>query len=143
MRGAERIKKDTGSDIIRVTPEKEYGGYVAAIAQMIVEKIKRRTRAFTNEIPDLTEYDTVFVGYPIWGGKPPVILTDFLKCCDLNGKRVIPFSTAGASGIKGSLAKLKEACSGAKIKYPFGVTKRNKGNYKAWMERASGTVSVS
>lgn len=132
---AMRIKKDTGADIIRVEPEKEYGGYAISIAKMIKEKITKSTRGFTNEIPDLSGYDTVFVGYPIWGSNVPQILLDFLKECDLSGKTVIPFSTAGASGIGKSLGKLKSTCYGAKIKYPYGVTRSKRGDYKGWMEK--------
>ena len=130
-----RIKKDTGADSLKVIPEKEYGGYAVSIIKMIAEKIRKNTRSFINDIPDLTEYDTVFVGYPIWGGKAPAILINFLKECDLKDKTVIPFSTAGASSIKGSLAGIKDACSGAKIKYPFETSKRRKGDYSAWISK--------
>ena len=133
-----RIKKDTGADRLKVIPEREYGGYAVSIIKMIVEKIRKNTRAFINDIPGLTEYDTVFVGYPIWGGKVPEILINFLNECDLKGKTVIPFSTAGASSIKGSLAGLKEACSGAKIKYPFETSKRHKGDYGTWISKVTG-----
>jgi len=132
---AKRIKKDTDGELIRVIPDKEYGGYFISIVKMIGEKITGKTRDFVNDIPDLSEYDTVFVGYPIWGGKAPVILQNFLKKCDLRGKRVIPFATAGASGIKSSVEGLKAVCSGAQVKYPFGTSKRNKGDYRSWMEK--------
>lgn len=132
---AKRIGKDVGAKGIKVIPEKEYGGYAVSIAKMIKERITKDTRSFTNDIPDLSEYDTVFVGYPIWAGGAPQILLDFLSKCDLSEKIVIPFSTAGASGIKGSLDKLKAACKGGRIKYPFAVTKRNRGDYDGWMEK--------
>ena len=138
---AKRIKKDTGADMIKVLPEKEYGGYAISIIKMIGEKITKNTRSFVNDIPDLSGYDTVFAGYPIWGGKAPQILINFLKCCDFKGKTVIPFSTAGASGIKGSVAGIKEACVGAKVKYPFGISKRDKGDYRGWMEKINTLFS--
>ncbi len=132
---AKRIRKDTDSDIIKVLPENEYGGYVVSIVKMIKEKITKNTTRFINDIPDLSEKDTVFVGYPIWGGGVPQILLDYLSECDLSGKQIIPFSTAGASSIKGSLKKLKEVCKGGKIKYPFSVTKKNRGNYESWINK--------
>ena len=135
---AQKIKKDTQGDLIKIIPEREYGGYIISIFKMIGEKVTKNTRSFINDIPDLSVYDTVFVGYPIWGGKAPVIVQNFLKCCDLKGKTVIPFSTAGASGIKGSLPGIKEACEGAKIKNPFNTSKRNKGDYRSWMEKITG-----
>lgn len=132
---AKRIGKDVGAKGIKIIPEKEYGGYAVSIAKMIKERITNSTRSFTNDIPDLSGFDTVFVGYPIWGGGAPRILLDFLSQCNISDKTVIPFSTATASGIKGSLDKLKAVCKGCRIRYPFAVTKRNKGDYDEWIKK--------
>ncbi len=137
-----KIKKDTEADIIKVIPEKEYGGYLISIIKMIGEKISKQTRKFTNDIPDLSSYDTVFAGYPVWGGKAPVIFTNFLKECDMDGKIVIPFSTAGASSIKGSLPGIKAACGNVRIKYPFETSKRRKGDYRSWIDKIRSTDIV-
>ena len=51
------------------------------------------------EVPDLTEYDAVFVGFPIWWYVEPRIVDSFLDRCSLEGVKLIPFATSGGSGI--------------------------------------------
>lgn len=62
------------------------------------------------ELPDLTRYDTVFVGFPIWWYQAPRIIETFLESYDFSGKTVIPFATSGGSGMGGEDI-LKAACS--------------------------------
>lgn len=62
------------------------------------------------ELPDLTRYDTVFVGFPIWWYQAPRIIETFLASCDFSGKRVVPFATSGGSGMGGEDV-LRSACS--------------------------------
>ena len=51
---------------------------------------------------DLSRYDTILLGYPIWGGQAPKILYTFLENTDLSGKTIIPFCTSNSSGIGSS-----------------------------------------
>ncbi len=48
---------------------------------------------------DLSNYDIVFVGFPIWWGREPSVVDSFLECADFSGKRIIPFCTPGGSGM--------------------------------------------
>ena len=129
---AKKILKDTGSDIIQVKPKKEYGNYAAAVVRVIREKIMRIKPDFINPVPDLSEYDTVFIGYPIWASAPPAFMCSFLKQCDLKDKTVIPFATSGMTNISSSLIKLKESCRGCTIKFPYNYSNRKKDDYDAW-----------
>ena len=62
--------------------------------------------------PDLSGYDTIFVGFPIWWYIAPTIVNTFLESCDLTGKTVVPFMTNG--GWPGHVIKdMKKACPGA------------------------------
>lgn len=63
--------------------------------------------AITGEAADLSEYDTVFLGYPIWWGEAPNILRTFLETNDLSGKTVIPFCTSSSSGLGSSAETLQ------------------------------------
>lgn len=58
------------------------------------------------ELPDLSEYDTVFLGYPIWHGQAPKIIYTFLESVDVSGKTVIPFCTSASSPIGSSAENL-------------------------------------
>lgn len=63
--------------------------------------------AIKNEIPNFSQYDTVYVGYPIWWSDMPQILYTFFDTYDFGGKNIIPFSTHAGSGLSGTVARIK------------------------------------
>lgn len=70
-------------------------------------------REYSVNIPDnLSDYDTIFIGYPIWWGIAAWPISNFVKSIDLNGKRVIPFCTSYSSGLGDSVSLLKSASNG-------------------------------
>ena len=68
------------------------------------------------EVPDLTEYDAVFVGFPIWWYVEPRIVDTFLESYDFAGKTLIPFATSGGSGIARAEKSLAQHCPAASWK---------------------------
>ena len=66
----------------------------------------------TGEALDLDGYSVLYLGYPIWHGQAPRILSTFVESCDLEGVRVIPFCTSGSSGIGSSADSLAEQAGG-------------------------------
>lgn len=71
--------------------------------------------AIAGTLPDITDYDTVFVGFPIWWYVAPTIINTFLESCDLAGKTVVPFATSGGSGMGETNAKLQPSCPGSRL----------------------------
>ena len=67
--------------------------------------------AIAGGAPDLTRYDTVFVGFPIWWYQAPRIIETFLESCDFSGKTVVPFATSGGSGLGDTEQILRKRCS--------------------------------
>lgn len=63
----------------------------------------------------MADYDTIFVGFPVWWYVAPTIINTFLESCDLTGKTVIPFATSGGSGMGKTNEKLAPSCPGAKL----------------------------
>lgn len=61
---------------------------------------------------EMDGYGTLYLGYPIWHGQAPRILSTFVESCDLEGVRVIPFCTSGSSGIGSSADSLAEQAGG-------------------------------
>ena len=59
---------------------------------------------------NIADYDTVFVGFPIWWYVAPTIISTFLESGDFSGKKVVPFATSGGSGMGKTLAGLKAVC---------------------------------
>ena len=66
-----------------------------------------------NKVEKMEDYDTIFVGFPIWWYVAPTIINTFLEQYDLTGKKVIPFATSGSSGMGNTNAELRCSCSGA------------------------------
>ena len=62
------------------------------------------------------QYDTVFVGFPIWWYEAPHIIETFLESCDLSGKTVVPFATSGGSSMGKTSKILEPSCPGAKVR---------------------------
>lgn len=59
--------------------------------------------------PDLSAYDTIFLGYPLWWGEAPHIVYTFIENSDLSGKTIIPFATSSSSPLGNSAENLEEA----------------------------------
>ena len=66
-----------------------------------------------NKVEKMEDYDTVFVGFPIWWYVAPTIINTFLEQYDLTGKKVIPFATSGSSGMGNTNVELRGSCSDA------------------------------
>ena len=64
---------------------------------------------------NIADYDTVFVGFPIWWYVAPTIINTFLESFDLSGKTIVPFATSGGSGMGKTNAGLAPSCRGAKL----------------------------
>ena len=62
-------------------------------------------------VKDMEQYDTIFIGFPIWWYVEPRIVDTFLESYDLAGKTMIPFATSGGSGIGRAEKSLREHCS--------------------------------
>lgn len=67
--------------------------------------------AIATTVKNMDEYDTVFVGFPIWWYVAPTIINTFLESYDFSGKTVIPFATSGGSGMGKTDSVLKKCCS--------------------------------
>lgn len=67
--------------------------------------------AISGEIENMEEYDTIVLGYPIWHGQAPRIISTFLESYDFSQKTMIPFCTSHSSGIGSSADNLHELCS--------------------------------
>ena len=86
-------------------------------------------------LPDVSGYDTVLVGFPIWWYVAPTIINTFLEGYDLTGKTIIPFATSGGSDIGKTNERLAPSCKGAKL-MDGKVFKGNVGHQElaAWVE---------
>ena len=72
--------------------------------------------AIASQVEHMEQYDTVFVGFPVWWYVEPRIVDTFLESYDFTGKTMIPFATSGGSGISKAEKCLREHCPGGNWK---------------------------
>ena len=108
-------------------------GVTAKVAETLAEAIG--ADIFEIEPDNMKDYDTIFVGFPIWWYVAPTIINTFLESYDLTGKTIIPFATSGGSDIGKTNDRLAPSCKGAKL-MDGKVFKSNVGHQElaAWVE---------
>lgn len=104
---AQVIADNTKSDIFRIEPKTPYPTDHKTLVDLAYEELEQEARPeISGSIPNMQDYDTVFIGYPIWCGDMPMILYTFLESCDLSGKTVITFNTHGGSGFANTVSTI-------------------------------------
>ena len=107
---AERIANKSNSDIIEIVPKEEYKSedlnYNSDCRANREQNDINSRPEIENEI-DISTYDIVFLGYPIWWGTNPKIILTLLDTYDFTGKTIIPFCTSGSSSIDNSVNELR------------------------------------
>ena len=124
-----------GADIYEIVPQEPYteadlAYYTGGRADREQED-KTCRPAIAGEQPDIAGYGTVVLGYPIWHGQAPRIMSTFVENNDFDGITVIPFCTSGGSGIQKAEKSLREHCPAADWK-PGKLL--NGGNIEAWVK---------
>lgn len=89
--------------------------------------------AIGSGVIDVSPYDIVFVGYPIWWGTMPRIINTFLDTYDLSGKTVLPFCTSGSSGITQSVSDFRAAEPGADVRDGLRASGANDSSIENWI----------
>ena len=115
---AERLSETIGADLFSIEPEVPYTeadlDWMDKKSRSTVEMNDPSSRpAIGKKCENMKDYDTVFLGFPIWWYVAPTIINTFLESCDLTGKRVVPFATSGGSGMGKTNEKLLPSCHGA------------------------------
>ena len=113
---AEEIQSLTGSDLVELKTVVPYpSSYDECLAQAQEERANNARPALSTTISNMSEYDTVYVGYPIWCYTAPMAIFTFLESYDFTGKTVIPFCTSGSSSITQSVTEIRSVCSGVTV----------------------------
>lgn len=104
---AQRIAAATEADLYEIVPEVPYTdadlNYGNSSSRTTQEQNDPSARpAISGEVEDMADYDIVFLGYPIWHGQAPRIISTFLESYNFSGKTIVPFCTSHSSGIGSS-----------------------------------------
>ena len=134
---AKMIAARTGADLFEIRTAKEY----AAAYDECIEEAKKELREdarpeIVGDVADFAQYDTVYVGYPIWWGVPPMCVFTFFEKHDWAGKTVRPFCTHEGSGLGGSVRALKKALPGATVADGLAIQGQTAQNDRPAAEKA-------
>ncbi len=116
---AEMIAEKTGADLFEILPKEDhYPMTYKELTDVAKKEQNEKARpAYSGTVPDLSGYDTVFIGAPVWWGDWPMIMYTFFEqnAKALEGKKLVPFSTHEGSGLSGFDKKLSSACPGSTV----------------------------
>ena len=117
---AEHIANGLNADIYEIVPEDPY-----TVADLNYNDNNSRTTIEMNDpdarpaisggVGDMDQYTIVFIGYPIWWGDAPRIISTFVESYDFSGKTIVPFCTSGGSGMGKTNERLAPSCPGAAL----------------------------
>ena len=116
---AKMIAEQTGADLFEVLPvDDHYPMTYAELTDVAKQEQNNNARPeYAGEVPDLAQYNTIFIGAPVWWGDWPMIMYTFFEtnADTLAGKKLVPFSTHEGSGLSGFDRKLESACPDSTI----------------------------
>ena len=116
---AEELAQKLGADIFEIKPEHPYTAadmkWMNPLARCNKEKLGKKDVPVAGKIENWSEYDTVYLGFPIWYYAAPNVVNTFCKNYDWSGKTLHIFTTSGSSGIGKTDEKLEPYVKGANI----------------------------
>ena len=113
---ATQIARARGATLFQIVPAAAYPeDYEAQVAQAEDERQRGFEPPLQATVPELRSYETVFLGFPIWGMTAPSAIRSFLSQHDLSGKTLAPFITHGGYGLGNSVAVVAEHASRARL----------------------------
>lgn len=134
---AKQVADIIGADLYEITPETLYTNadldWTNKQSRSSVEMKDLSSRpAIKGTVNNLSQYDTVYIGFPIWWYTAPTIINTFIEANDLKGKTVVPFATSGGSTIEKSCEDLKKTYPDLKWKQGKLLNSIDRAEIEAW-----------
>lgn len=130
---ARRIAEKTGAGLFRINPLNEYPKERFALCARVSQELFDGARPEYMEDIDITQFDTIFFGTPIWAHNlPPVVMT-FIERHDFNGKTVIPFCSCLTSLDAPKVSEIAKACKGCIVKKGYALV-NNPVDFDEWLD---------
>lgn len=117
-KAAEHLAKAVGADLFEIKPVAPYSSadlnWMDKKSRSSMEMNDSASRPeIAERLPNMADYETIFIGFPIWWYVAPHIIATFVENYDFTGKTMIPFATSGGSGMGRTVDELKKLCPGA------------------------------
>ena len=111
---AQKLAKEFNADLYEITPEVPYStadlDWRDKTSRSTIEMQDKTSRpAIKCRCENIADYDTVWIGFPVWWYTAPTIVNTFIEAHDLSGKTLNVFATSGGSDVKDSYNDLKKA----------------------------------
>lgn len=113
---AAAIQKQTGGDLFEIKAEGTYPASYREMTRQVQQELRDGFRPrLTAVVDDISRYDIIFIGSPVWWGTVTPQVSSFLESHDLAGKTVIPFITHGGGGATNAIRDITAVCKGCKV----------------------------
>lgn len=117
---AERLAKAANADLFEIKPASPYTeadlNWRDKQSRSSLEMADKSSRPeIANKVTDMSKYNVIFVGFPIWWYREPSIIDTFMESYDFSGKTIIPFATSGGSGMGDSGKIMQSLAPAAKV----------------------------
>ena len=137
---AEFIQKAVGGELFEIDTVKNYPVDYTECTNVAKDELRQKARPELKKyLPNIDEYDTIFLGYPCWWGAPPMAVATFLEKYNFGGKKIIPFSTHEGSGLGGSIGFIKKIVPTAEVKSGLAIhgaeAKNSEAEVSAWAKK--------
>ena len=137
---ADYISELTGADQFEIVTHKYDGMAYTPLTELAKkEQQNGELPPFEGEPGDLSQYNTVFIGGPVWWGTYPQVMFTFFKKYDLNGKTIIPFTTHEGSGLGSCVKDVKKAYPNATVTGEFSMyghdVRSGKERVEKWLKK--------
>lgn len=133
---AGQIADLTGGTLAEIQRAEEYGDLREEAEAEILEGVHPE---ITVSVDNVEDYDTIFVGYPIWWDEAPAMIATFLAENDFSGKTIIPFCTSASDDIDNSLHIFSELCPDAEI--AEGLTANDLNDIEPWIQELGNLLT--
>ena len=101
---ADMIAEETGGDLFEIATVNPYPDTYEECTEVAMQEQRENARPeLTAQVENMEQYDTVYLGYPIWWGELPMAVYTFLESYDFSGKTIVPFCTHEGSGLAGTV----------------------------------------
>lgn len=133
---ADYISEIAGSSQFEIVTHKYDGMTYNPLIQLAKEEAnKGELPPYEGKAPDLSKYDTVFIGGPVWWGTYPQVMFTLFKDINLDGKTVYPFTTHEGSGLANCVSDVKKTFPKANVKNGFSIYGHEVRTEKAKVEK--------